>query len=109
MKERRFTIEKHPLTLTPTTKQGYSQLLMNTFHLKKKITSSDIDFFGMKKIGPNRNIGDISGYPICDYIHLEVVLRASKSLWSRVATSVSAVYSNYNQTLYMKVVIEIHT
>ena len=64
MKVTRFTIEKHPPSPTPTTKQGYSQLLMDTFHRKKKITSSDIDFGGMKKISPNREIGDISGYPI---------------------------------------------
>ena len=104
MKFHRFILKKHAPTLTPTTKQGYSQLLMNTFHLKKEITSSDIDFFGMKKIGPNREIGDISGYPIFrygDYIHLEVVLRASKIFCSRVATSMGAVYSNYNHTLYI--------
>ena len=49
MKVRRFTIEKHPPTLTPTTKQGYSQLLMDTFHRKKKLAHFPSIFFGMKK------------------------------------------------------------
>ena len=63
-------------------------------------------FFRDEKIGPNREIGDISGYPIFrygDYIHLEVVLRASKTFCSRVATSMGAVYSNYNHTLYIHI------
>ena len=47
----------------------------------------------MKKIGPNREIGDISGYPILrygDYIHFDIFSRP-------VATPVSTVCSNYNE------------
>ena len=79
---------------------------MDSCHGKKTITSSDIFFFGMKKIGPNREISDYLDIPILRYTddtHLEPVLRASESAWSRVTTSVSAVYSNYNHTLYIHI------
>ena len=77
---------------------------MNTFHLKKWITSSDIDDGWVKKIGPNRKIGDnpdILMLRYGDYTYLEHVLGGSKSLWSPVTTSMSAVCSNYNHTLYI--------
>ena len=40
---------------------------MDTFHLKKKITSSDIDIFEMKKIRSNREIGDYLDMQILRY------------------------------------------
>ena len=80
---------------------------MNTFHLKKKITSSDIDdgwvisAHQICKIGDNP---DILMLRYGDYTYLEHVLGGSKSLWSPVTTSMSAVCSNYNHTgtLYIR-------
>ena len=102
MKFHLFTLEKHPLSPTPTTKRGYSQLLMNTFHRKKKIKPSDIDggwVISDLQICEINDIGDIRilRYGVDD--HLEHVFRASKSVWNPVPTSMSAVCSHYNHKL----------
>ena len=89
MKVTRFTIEKHPPTLTPTTKQGYSQLLMNTCQRKKQITSSDIDDGWVISAHQICEIGDNPDILMLRYgddSHLEHVLGASKSIWNPVPT-----------------------
>ena len=75
---------------------------MNTFHLKKWITSSDIDDGWMISAHQICEIGDnpdILMLRYGDYPYLEHVLGTSKSLWSSVTTSMTAVRSNYNHTL----------
>ena len=77
---------------------------MNTFHQGKPITSSDIDDGWMISADKIRKIGDnpdILMLRYGDYTYLEHVLGGSKSLWSPVTTSMSAVCSNYNHTLYI--------
>ena len=79
---------------------------MNTAHARKPITSSDIDdgwvisAYQICKIGDNP---DIRMLRYGDCTCLEHVLGGSKSLWSPIRTSVSAVYSNYNHTLYIHI------
>ena len=75
---------------------------MNTFHLKKWITSSDIDdgwVISAHQICEITDIGDIKILRYGDDSYLEHVFRASKSVWNPVPTSMSAVCSHYNHKL----------